>query len=472
MPLTESQASNWSDDLPVTVKDINTAIEIISKGSVSPIRFRLQTSLDCVDGVTRRLVKRKAQESVDVLLDSIAPGQSTALLKLITDDKPNNEQNEEKLHELIIHLYNEADDNSSRLQLLSMIANNYTKTELQRKIPGLTVWKIDIARQHAFQAGPGKSVKEEKEVIHRSRMDMVKLEHALGFFFNPSFLHISSYGSKEVVLESGSTIAIPEVVRSSCNSVFVSMYEKFCEETGFRPLSTSTLYKILASCTAVKKTNLRGLDNTAADGAVAFQTLTDITSKLEKKGTLTRDDAADFYEKIKCSKLYLKTDFKLHLHQTDECAYHCINYALSDTSDPQLRAKCTHNHVLDCDRCTLLSQLPESLKKAITQSDLGEDEKAEDLQEIDVAGEKIEDWRCHIVRTLNQDEARLSMIENLATDEMVLVMDWAMKYLPAFHRERMKDFYGQKGMNWHISVGIFKDQEGSIKVSFPHIYKN
>ena len=105
-----------------------------------------------MDGVTRRLVKRKAQESVDVLLDSIAPGQSTALLKLITDDKPNNEQNEEKLHELIIHLYNEADDNSPRLQLLSMIANNYAKTELQRKIPGLTVWKIDIARQHAFQA--------------------------------------------------------------------------------------------------------------------------------------------------------------------------------------------------------------------------------------------------------------------------------------------------------------------------------
>ena len=29
---TESQASNWSDDLPVTVKDINTALDIISKG--------------------------------------------------------------------------------------------------------------------------------------------------------------------------------------------------------------------------------------------------------------------------------------------------------------------------------------------------------------------------------------------------------------------------------------------------------
>ena len=43
----------------------------------------------------------------------------------------------------------------------------------------------------------------EKEMFQRSRMDEIKLEHVLGFFFIPSFLHISSYGSKEVMLESG-----------------------------------------------------------------------------------------------------------------------------------------------------------------------------------------------------------------------------------------------------------------------------
>ena len=102
-------------------------------------------------------------------------------------------------------------DNSTRLQLLSLIANDFTKTELQQKINGLTVWKIDIARQHVFQVGPGKSVKTEKEMFQRTRMDEVKLEHALGFFVNPSFLHISSYDSKEVRLKSGTRKAIREV---------------------------------------------------------------------------------------------------------------------------------------------------------------------------------------------------------------------------------------------------------------------
>ena len=95
-----------------------------------------------------------------------------------------------------------------------------------------------------------------------------------------------------------------------------------------------------------------------------------------------------------------KTDFKLHLYQDDKCANYCLNFALSDPSDPQLRTNCTHQHVQDCDRCTIVSQLTESLKKVVTQSNLGEEEKA-DLQEIDVAGVKIDHWRCHIVRTLN-----------------------------------------------------------------------
>ena len=42
--------------------------------------------------------------------------------------------NEDKPTNLIISSYNEADDNSSRLKLLSMIAKNFTKTEIQQKI--------------------------------------------------------------------------------------------------------------------------------------------------------------------------------------------------------------------------------------------------------------------------------------------------------------------------------------------------
>ena len=71
---TQSHVPNLSDDLPITVTVINSVLYLVIKGSASPIRFCLQTSLGSMDSVTRRIVKGKAKEYVDVLLESIAPG--------------------------------------------------------------------------------------------------------------------------------------------------------------------------------------------------------------------------------------------------------------------------------------------------------------------------------------------------------------------------------------------------------------
>jgi len=59
-------------------------------------------------------------------------------------------------------------------------------------------------------------------------------------------------------------------------------------------------------------------------------------------------------EDIQACKLYLKTDFKLHLDLDDQCADHCVRYALSDPNDVNLQAVCTHKHDMKCDRCELL----------------------------------------------------------------------------------------------------------------------
>ena len=115
--------------------------------------------------------------------------------------------------------------------------------------------------------------------------------------------------------------------------------------------------------------------------------MSEITSKLEKHGDVSKYDAADLQEKIKNSKLYLKTDFKLHLHHSAECDTHCISYALNESSDSHIKYSCDHMHnpILVFDRCNLSSQLIETLKRIVSKSNLEEEEKAEGLQEIDVA---------------------------------------------------------------------------------------
>lgn len=77
---------------------------------------------------------------------------------------------------------------------------------------------------------------------------------------------------------------------------------------------------------------------------------------------------------------------------------------------------------------------------------------------------KIADWKAHILRTQNQEEGRYKALEELQTHQLFIVMDWAMKFLPAFYREKQSDFFGQKGMSWHVSVAIFRAEDGSLKV--------
>ena len=106
-------------------------------------------------------------------------------------------------------------------------------------------------------------------------------------------------------------------------------------------------------------------------------------SKLEKHGYVSKDDAANLQEKIKNSKLYLKTDYKLNLHHSAECDTHCISYALNESSDSHIKYSCDHNPILVFDRCNLSSQLIETLKRIVSKSNLEEEEKAERCSERD-----------------------------------------------------------------------------------------
>lgn len=78
---------------------------------------------------------------------------------------------------------------------------------------------------------------------------------------------------------------------------------------------------------------------------------------------------------------------------------------------------------------------------------------------------KIYNWKAHIVRTVNQDQFRLDALENMKSYQALIIMDWAMKFLPIHYREKQSDWFGQRGKNWHVIVCIFKDAE-DLCVSF------
>ncbi|XP_033762985.1 uncharacterized protein LOC117344356 [Pecten maximus] len=62
------------------------------------------------------------------------------------------------------------------------------------------------------------------------------------------------------------------------------------------------------------------------------------------------------------------------------------------------------------------------------------------------------------------------MLEHLEQNQTLLILDWAMKFLPLHFREKQSDWFAQKGINWHVTVSVFKDDNGDLKhKSYTHI---
>lgn len=97
-------------------------------------------------------------------------------------------------------------------------------------------------------------------------------------------------------------------------------------------------------------------------------------------------------------------------------------------------------------------------------TDLSPNTREELFMDIDAAVAKILQWKSHIIRTINQDTARTHTLKDLQPGDILIIMDWAMKFLPITFREKQSDWYGQKGINWHVSVCIYKDENSNLKV--------
>lgn len=68
----------------------------------------------------------------------------------------------------------------------------------------------------------------------------------------------------------------------------------------------------------------------------------------------------------------------------------------------------------------------------------------------------IKELKAHVLRSKNQDGARMNVAENLGDGDLFLIADWAMMCLPRKFREGQTDWFGKRGINWHDAVCAIK----------------
>ena len=87
---------------------------------------------------------------------------------------------------------------------------------------------------------------------------------------------------------------------------------------------------------------------------------------------------------------------------------------------------CNHDHDLACDRCNRFSAVVQEVELQLNKANIPQEDKEEMKFVVAQFKKNIDFWKSHILRYINQDEARLDIINTLDKSSMLVVLDWAM----------------------------------------------
>ena len=152
---------------------------------------------------------------------------------------------------------------------------------------------------------------------------------------------------------------------------------------------------------------------------------------------------------------------------------HCRAFALSDPKDSAYQARSDHEHNEVCDRCKFLTEtLPDIEAGLAAQTgNLSPEEREELLFRVKQGKAAILSWKSHLLRSANQDSARVEILVKLHESSVLLVQDWAMKYLPRKYRESQTDWFGKRRIPWHVTVAMRREGEEIKMLTFVHIFQ-
>ncbi|CAC5379926.1 unnamed protein product [Mytilus coruscus] len=221
-----------------------------------------------------------------------------------------------------------------------------------------------------------------------------------------------------------------------------------------------TLYKILNDCSASVRKCIEGLDYYVAEGGRSFLDLENIIEKLE----ITDERKKEMISCLLSGKRYLKSDFKVHIEAESNIADHCRLFALSEGE-----VQCGHSHTEICLQCRNLDEILNEIS-TIVQNVNWENKDAVLFQVLYMLSQLLIALQTGkpIMRSRNQEDAMLDLVRELKDGQVLVICDWAMKMLPRKYKEGQIDWFAKRGMNWHISVSVFKEQ-GCIK-NFTHVH--
>ncbi len=266
---------------------------------------------------TKKRYVEHAADAVTSLLKVLSPENASQLWTTLQSSRVVNERlnidslslSSERVYlEALAESYKIASSWDTRRQILSIIAGVASYKAVCEFIPGLTSYRYSVASLHRLQYGPGAPVVVEKST--RLRIERKQLDHFLGFITSPHLVQDLPFGEKVLVLSTGDTVTVPNVIRTMIPQRIAQQYTSFCKETNFTPFSERTMLRVLSACAASTRKSLQGLDYFAADGSKAFEDLAKVADCVSAIGP-GQEWTKSVQDSLKAGKMYLKGDYKV-----------------------------------------------------------------------------------------------------------------------------------------------------------------
>lgn len=185
-----------------------------------------------------------------------------------------------------------------------------------------------------------------------------------------------------------------------------------------------------------------------------------------------RDNHTTVLSYIKITVIFRFITVIFRFMSQNPVADHCSTHSLNDNKDVLFRSTCSHLPDKVCVQCKALKEVLQHIQNYLNDLTMTED-KLDDLRyTYHMAEEAIRSWKAHQLRSVRQDRARTDILDILDDSSVLITQDWAMKFLPQKDRESQSDWFGKRGISWHISVAAPKNQGKLQSQSFVHVVEN
>ena len=120
------------------------------------------------------------------------------------------------------------------------------------------------------------------------------------------------------------------------------------------------------------------------------------------------------------------------------------------------------NHLLFCTAIACVQTSPAKEMETSARRLYSKEYQEDLLYDFEQARTDIIQWKAHVLRSVNQDKAKQAVIRNLNGSTVLVVMDWAMKFLQMKYREKQSDWCAKRGISWHVSTVIQLNKKSRV----------